>query len=211
MRVSTLRPKVWLVGFLVATIVPLPPAQAQVRSRTVTVSPRNRTVARDSSTIRGRVRPGVSTASRAGVSRDSTEIAQVSPFAAAAAEVLRLTNVERATAGCPPLVAHDSLAAAAMAHSEDMATHGTLGHTGSDGRTALQRARDAGYVYRRLAENVAAGQRDAPGVIHAWMNSPGHRRNILNCELRDIGIGVAQSPEGPSRMIYWTQLFGTPR
>ena len=130
----------WLAGLLAAAIVPVQPARAQVHSRTVAVSPGNRPVTRDTtSTIRN------------------------PPFAAAAAEVLRLTNVERAAAGCPPLVAHDSLTAAAMAHSLDMATRRAIGHTGSDGRSASQRARDVGYVYRRIAENVAAGQPDAPG------------------------------------------------
>lgn len=188
MRLTALHPTAWLIGLLLATLAPTMPVEAQVRSRTVTVSPRNRTV-----------------------TRDTTTAVRVSPFATAVAEVLRLTNVERATAGCPPLVVHDSLAAAATAHSEDMASHGELSHTGSDGRTAPERARDAGYDFRRIAENVAAGQPDAPGVMRAWMNSPGHRTNILDCALTDVGIGVARSAEGPSREIYWTQLFGTSR
>ena len=213
----------WLVGLLILTLGPMLPAQAQVRSRTVTVSPRNRTVTRDTTTVRGGVRrdstttvrggirTGVTTTNRVGERRDTTTTVRTSRFSAAAAEVVRLTNEERAAAGCQPLVVHDSLAAAATAHSEDMAAHRELSHTGSDGRSAPERALGAGYAYRMIAENVAVGQWGAVEVVRAWMNSPVHRTNILNCELREIGIGAARSPDDPSRETYWTQLFGIPR
>ena len=246
----------WLVGLLILTLGPMLPAQAQVRSRTVTVSPKKTTadstavrsgvrtgttttnrvgerrdtattnrvgvrrdttttnrvgVRRDTSnTARAVVRSGVTTANRVGVHRDTPATVRASTFAAAAAEVLRLTNVERARASCPRLVIHDSLTAAAMAHSEDMASHRKLGHSGSDGRSSSQRALGAGYAYRMIAENVAAGQWDAVQVVQAWMNSSVHRTNILNCELREIGIGAARSPDDPARETYWTQLFGIP-
>ena len=66
----------------------------------------------------------------------------------------------------------------------------------------------AGYRYRKVAENIAAGQRDAAEVVRGWMNSPGHRANILDAELTQIGVGlVSGGPYGTT----WTQVFGTPR
>ncbi|KOX23459.1 hypothetical protein ADK67_20480 [Saccharothrix sp. NRRL B-16348] len=119
--------------------------------------------------------------------------------------VLTLTNGERAAAGCPDLVPNDKLAAAARRHTDDMARTGNFSHTGSDGSTAGQRVTDAGYPFRLMAENIAAGQGTAEEVVRAWMNSEGHRANIVNCELRDLG--VAHAVDGNNKA-YWTQDFG---
>ena len=91
-----------------------------------------------------------------------------------------------------------------------MASNDFFAHDGSDGRTTFQRMRDAGYQYRRAAENVAAGTRSPADTVAAWMNSAGHRANILNCELREIGVGFVEDPGDPLRYgTYWTQDFGT--
>jgi uncharacterized protein YkwD len=127
-----------------------------------------------------------------------------------AAEVIDLVNRERATAGCPALVANDTLMSIAQAHSHDMASNNFFAHTGSDGRTTFQRMSDAGYLYRRAAENVAAGTFSAAETIALWMDSPGHRANILNCDLREIGVGFVEDPGDKLNYgSYWTQDFGT--
>lgn len=120
-------------------------------------------------------------------------------------QVLALTNGERSAVGCPALTPNAQLAAAAKRHSDDMARTGNFSHTGTDGSTAAQRVTDAGYHFRTMAENIAAGQASAEEVVRAWMNSEGHRANIMNCELRDLG--VAHAVDG-NKKVYWTQDFG---
>ncbi|MFN8078601.1 MAG: CAP domain-containing protein [Kineosporiaceae bacterium] len=129
------------------------------------------------------------------------------PASSDAREVLRLTNVERAKAGCPALAWNSRLATAAQRHSADMAANNYFEHNSQDGRSPFQRMKDAGYGYSQAAENIAAGQRSPASVMDSWMNSAGHRANILNCGLRELGVGVAK---GGSYGIYWTQDFGTP-
>jgi len=126
------------------------------------------------------------------------------------AQVIERVNAERAAAGCPALVPNDALMQIAQSHSQDMADHNFLEHDGSDGRTPFQRMQDVGYHFRRAAENVAAGVRGADDVVALWMNSPGHRANILNCQLRETGVGYVEDPGDPLRYgSYWTQDFGT--
>ena len=130
--------------------------------------------------------------------------------ASEAREVLRLTNVERASAGCSALAWDSRLAAAAAGHSTDMASHDYFSHTSRDGRSFSARITAAGYGWSRVAENIAAGQPTPKAVVAAWMDSDGHRANILNCALTELGVGVARS--GASGNVpYWTQDFGTPR
>lgn len=118
-----------------------------------------------------------------------------------ATQVIELTNAERTRAGCRPLVRDDRLTAAAQRHAEDMATHGYFSHTGRDGRRSAERIRDAGYP-RPGGENIARGQETPERVVAAWMASKPHRANILNCELRAIGVGY--DTRGP----HWVQNFG---
>jgi uncharacterized protein YkwD len=127
-----------------------------------------------------------------------------------AAEVIRLANAERDSAGCPALVPNDTLMQIAQAHSQDMAANNFFSHTGSDGRSTFQRMRDAGYQFSRAAENVAAGADSPAKASELWMNSPGHRANILNCELREIGVGFVEDPGDKLNYgTYWTQDLGT--
>ncbi|MWA03694.1 CAP domain-containing protein [Actinomadura sp. LD22] len=120
-----------------------------------------------------------------------------------ASAVVALTNAERAKAGCRPLRADPRLAAAARAHSADMAAHGYFDHDSLDGDSPWIRMLDAGYPSPG-AENIAKGYATAAAVVDGWMDSPGHRANILNCGLRAIGVGMAAGPDGP----LWTQDFG---
>ena len=125
----------------------------------------------------------------------------------AAAEVVRLVNVARAGAGCRALRVDVHLTAAARLHSEDMARRNYFSHTSLDGRSPWDRIRAQGYAYGS-AENIAAGQRTPAAVMTAWMNSPGHRANILNCSSAAIGVGIGRSSDS-TYGIYWTQDFGT--
>ncbi|MER7028717.1 CAP domain-containing protein [Streptomyces ramulosus] len=121
----------------------------------------------------------------------------------AEAQVLSLVNQERAKAGCSPVRADTQLASLARAFSGDMAARGFFDHTDPDGKGPWDRARAAG-VSDLGGENIARGQADAAAVMEAWMNSPGHRANILNCDYRTLGVGVHRGPGGP----WWTQDFG---
>ncbi|MEU9007425.1 CAP domain-containing protein [Streptomyces sp. NPDC048551] len=121
------------------------------------------------------------------------------------AEVLALVNKERAAVGCPVLTVNAKLTKAAQDHSADMAAHNNMSHTGSDGSDPGARITRAGYEWRTYGENVAYGYASAAQVMEGWMNSPGHKRNILDCSYKEIGIGLAQPGQ------YWTQDFGATR
>ncbi|UGQ13619.1 CAP domain-containing protein [Yinghuangia sp. ASG 101] len=122
-------------------------------------------------------------------------------------KVIALTNAERARHGLGALTPEPRLTDAAQAHSADMAVRDYFDHTGLDGRQPADRVRATGYDYSRVAENIAAGQNTPAEVVEGWMNSPGHRANILTPELTQIGIGLAH---GGTYRTYWTQVFGTP-
>jgi uncharacterized protein YkwD len=116
-------------------------------------------------------------------------------------------NANRAAVGAPPLVRCGALDGAAQAHSQDQATTNTMTHTGSDGSTIGVRANRAGYIgWTALGENVAAGYTSVDAVMSGWMNSPGHKANLLNPAFRHVGVGRADSAGGRP---YWTQDFGT--
>ena len=117
--------------------------------------------------------------------------------------VIELTNQERRKRGLSPLRHNNKLAAAAQKYSRHMATHNFLSHRGKDGSTVGDRIKAQGYRFSTWAENIAKGHRTPEDVVRGWMNSSGHRRNILNPRLREIGVGYYNR--------YWTQVFGTPR
>jgi uncharacterized protein YkwD len=127
-----------------------------------------------------------------------------------AAQVIALVNERRAAAGCPALVPNGTLTEVAQEHSQDMADHDFTSHTGSDGRSPFQRMQDAGYHYRRAAENIAFGSKTPAETVALWMDSPPHRANILDCALRETGVGYVEDPGDALRYgTYWTQTFGT--
>ncbi|WP_202638711.1 CAP domain-containing protein [Bailinhaonella thermotolerans] len=122
---------------------------------------------------------------------------------AEAAEVVRLTNARRVRAGCRPLRVDARLGAAARAHSRDMATRGYFGHTSPGGVSPWRRMEKAGY-HDGGAENIGRGYLTAAEAVAGWMSARTHRRNILDCRLRAVGVGVHHGPGGP----WWTQDFG---
>ncbi|MEV0399645.1 CAP domain-containing protein [Actinoallomurus sp. NPDC050550] len=124
-----------------------------------------------------------------------------------AAQVLSITNSERAQHGCGALTINTKLARAAQGHSADMVARHFFDHTNPDGKGPGERLAAVGYPSAAWGENIAAGQQTPADVMGSWMNSPGHRANILNCGYHAIGIGVAFSSGTP----YWTQDFGSDR
>lgn len=116
-------------------------------------------------------------------------------------QVVALANLARAEEGCPALRIDDRLVAAAQAHSDDMGANDYFSHDSLDGRTFADRIEAAGYPSPG-GENIARGQRDAQAVHDAWMQSSGHRANILNCEFTAIGVGLHEATWT------WTQDFG---
>ncbi|GAA0584514.1 CAP domain-containing protein [Streptomyces crystallinus] len=119
--------------------------------------------------------------------------------------VVALTNGRRARAGLRPLADDTHLASAAQAYSADMAARGFYSHTSPEGLEPWDRARAAGAAHRGIGENIACGQRTAAEVVEGWMNSPGHRANILKPDFTHLGVGFAG---GGRAGTYWTQLFG---
>ncbi|MGW2130840.1 CAP domain-containing protein [Streptomyces coelicoflavus] len=129
--------------------------------------------------------------------------AAVSEQAVAQAQVLKLVNDERAKVGCRPVAANSALRELAEDFSEAMATQGFFDHTDPSGATPWDRAAAAG-ISGLGGENIARGQAGAQAVMDAWMASPGHRANILNCDFTTLGVGVHFGSGGP----WWTQDFG---
>jgi uncharacterized protein YkwD len=140
------------------------------------------------------------------------------PVAASPADtVLASINAARAKAGCKPLRFDARLMAAAKSHARAMAEQNFFGHSGRDGSRFPARLQRQGYAYRTAAENIAAGQTSAGAVVKSWLQSAGHRRNILNCRMVDTGIAVVyQADDKPLRgsryplRYYWVQVFAAP-
>ncbi len=121
-------------------------------------------------------------------------------------KVVSLVNAERRKVGCAALRVDTRLRTAARKHSWNMRTKDFVSHTSPDGRTPWDRMRNEGYYYGS-AENIAAGQISAYRVVKAWMASTGHRKNILNCRNKAVGVGVSRGTS--TYHTYWTQDFGT--
>ncbi|HMS94576.1 MAG TPA: CAP domain-containing protein [Tabrizicola sp.] len=134
-----------------------------------------------------------------------------------AKEILSIINAARAKKGCGPLKLNPKLMAAAKSHARAMAEKNFFGHKGKDGGKPSSRVKRQGYKFHMLAENIAAGQASSAQVAYDWLGSSGHRKNILNCKLKDTGIAVAyQSDDKPidgnnkPYYYYWVQVFGAP-
>ncbi|MEU0664164.1 CAP domain-containing protein [Streptomyces lavendulocolor] len=128
---------------------------------------------------------------------------QAAPSNTTVRRVLQLVNKERAAAGLRSLTLNSRLSNAAQAHSDEMARTGLYSHTGPDGSSPGDRIRKAGYRWSMWAENIHHRQGSPEAIMADWMRSPGHRANILNPSLQEIGIGV------DSGSSYWTQNFAS--
>jgi uncharacterized protein YkwD len=115
--------------------------------------------------------------------------------------LLQRVNEIRAASGLPPLAWCGTLANAAAAHSQDMASHGFMSHTGSDGSSFATRAGRHGYVrWTRLTENIALGPASVDAALATWMGSGGHAAHILDPGVHHAGFARAGNA--------WTQMFG---
>lgn len=119
-------------------------------------------------------------------------------------QVIQLTNQERAKNGLKPLAADWQLSRVARYKSVDMRDKNYFSHTSPTYGSPFNMIQSFGVTYRSAGENIAAGQRTPSEVVQSWMNSPGHRKNILNASYTHIGVGHAS---GGSYGHYWTQMF----
>jgi uncharacterized protein YkwD len=131
-------------------------------------------------------------------------------------QVVVLINQERTDRGLPALGNNSSLQLAARRHSEDMACNDFFSHTGSDGSTLSSRLLAAGYSYSWAAENIAASSSSnfsAQAVVSVWMNSPGHKANILSENVTQLGVGFRYAGDSAAQDFdaYYTADFGRPR
>ncbi len=120
--------------------------------------------------------------------------------------VIDLTNAERAKGEkkLPALKMNPKLMDAARKHAANMAAQEKMDHV-LDEKNPADRAKAAGYKYRGLGENIAAGQETPKDVVKAWMDSPPHRENIMKGEYLEVGVAVVKSKTGDR---YWVQVFG---
>ncbi|MFF3249313.1 CAP domain-containing protein [Streptomyces sp. NPDC002870] len=114
-------------------------------------------------------------------------------------------NQERAERGLVRLHMEERLRMSSRHHSQDMAARSFFAHLSPDGGTPDERMLAAGYQYP-AAENIAIFEPNAMAVVRAWMNSPGHRVNILHPHVRAIGVGMFL--DARTRLAWWTQNFG---
>ena len=134
-----------------------------------------------------------------GVPTGSTSPGQVAHFEE---EVIAQVNAARISAGCAPVIFDPRLEAAAVQHSEDMAKMNLLTHLGSDGSSVADRIAEQGYFGTVSAENIGRGYQDPDALMSAWNKSATHFANIVNCDLRVVGVGYV--PAGS----WWTATFG---
>ena len=118
-------------------------------------------------------------------------------------------NVERKKANLQPLTLNGQLGQAAQNHTNDMVSKSYFSHTSPSGSTMTSRVNATGYTYSAIGENIAAGNSTASETMTQWMNSPGHRANILSPKFRELGVGYASSND--QYRYYWTQVFGSAR
>lgn len=134
-------------------------------------------------------------------------IPNAAPLSAQEQEVARLVNAERAKAGLPALAYNWEAARVARYKSQDMIDKGYFAHQSPTYGSPFQMMESFGLRFSAAAENIAKGQRTPAEVMNAWMNSPGHRANILSRSVTQIGVGAAKAKNGT---LYWTQMFLKP-
>lgn len=116
-------------------------------------------------------------------------------------EVIRLVNVERAKQGLKDLTYDWQLSRVARYKSKDMSDNNYFSHTSPTYGSPFEMMKSFGISYRSAGENIAKGQATPKAVVDAWMNSSGHRANILNKSFTHIGVGYVEKGK------YWTQMF----
>ncbi|MBU5307908.1 CAP domain-containing protein [Clostridioides mangenotii] len=125
-------------------------------------------------------------------------------FSAYQKEVVDLVNAERSKQGVKPLTLDAEVSSVATKKSQDMIDKNYFDHNSPTYGSPFDMLKQFGISYKTAGENIAMGQRNPKEVVNSWMNSEGHRKNILNGNFTKIGVGVAQNSNG---QIYWTQMF----
>jgi uncharacterized protein YkwD len=140
--------------------------------------------------------------------RPTPPVAATPGTSAGVQAVLDQTNSERTSRGLGPLSLHPQLMQAGDAHFSDQFRQGcsNLSHSGTDGSSPFDRIKATGFTYRTAGENIACGYQTPDAVMNGWMNSSGHRANILNGSFTNVGIVAAPDAFGH---MYWMQVFGT--
>lgn len=127
-------------------------------------------------------------------------------------QAVNLTNKQRVQSGLEPLTVNSQLTAAAQNHTNNMALDDFFSHTGINGSSMSDRIRSQGYDFSYAAENIGAGYENPQAAIEGWMNSSGHRENLLNPNVTEIGVGYYLLENDPGQVTYnhyWTQVFGS--
>lgn len=117
---------------------------------------------------------------------------------ALAQEIATSVNQQRRANGQPTIQFNRQLGQAAMSHACDMAKNGFFGHNGSNGSTVQRRVRAAGYRECLVAENIAWGYPSSEQIMSGWMNSAGHRTNMLHPRVSEFGVAISQGAKGPN-------------
>jgi len=130
--------------------------------------------------------------------------------AAVREEMLTRVNAVRKNAGFKPLRLNSNLDKAAQRHAEDMLARGYFAHESPSGTTVRERSRKAGYDWTAIGENIAFGQTSVEEVVQTWMDSPGHRKNILSRNFSELGVGLALGKGRDGKyQVLWVQNFGS--
>ncbi len=145
----------------------------------------------------GMLIPGADIASASTTSTKAQSSSSV--VSAYAKEVVSLVNKERKKAGLKPLVIHTNLTKMAVAKAKDMNTNKYFSHTSPTYGSPFDMMKKFGITFNYAGENIAKGQKTPAEVVKAWMNSPGHRANIMNKNFTLIGVGYVNG--------YWAQAF----
>ena len=134
-------------------------------------------------------------------------IPEAAPLKTLEDEVARLVNAERAKNGLPALTVNWQAARVARYKSQDMIDKNYFAHNSPTYGSPFNMMESFGLKFSSAAENIAYGQKTAAEVMNSWMNSPGHRANILSKTVTQIGVGCAKKSNGT---LYWTQMFLKP-
>lgn len=164
-------------------------------------TPDNNTGSDDNS---GSTTPDNNTNSDDNSGSDNNSSSNSNSFAAYQQEVVDLVNKERAKYGLTALKSNSSLSNVATIKSQDMINKNYFSHTSPTYGSPFDMMKQFGISYNTAGENIAMGQKTPSEVVTAWMNSEGHRANILNSNFKEIGIGIAKNSKG---QLYWIQMF----
>ncbi len=135
---------------------------------------------------------------------EKPEVTPEGNFSAFQKEVLDLVNAERTKRGLAPLTLDAKLSNVATIKSQDMIDKNYFSHNSPTYGSPFDMMKQFGISYKAAGENIAYGQKTPKEVMNAWMNSNGHRKNILSSDFTHLGVGVAKKSNGT---IYWTQMF----